>query len=347
MSNMYIQSINHFRAIAIFFVVFGHSFIISDYSPDTFSSKVFYNLAAGGTTFFVFISGFLFHHLFRNRFDYPDFMIKKTKHVLIPFLILSLIPVLVLYVNYLASGHPERILNYSLIRHFLIGVGGFFMGYWYIPFIMIVFLLSPLFRQLLKLPVHFQVIITVLCLAVSVFLHRGTNAQLYSVIQNVVYFIPVYMLGMIVSEKRETILNGLKRTEIIFLLIAILIATVQVFSGNQGNYRKEPFIYAGIDLMILQKIFFCFFLVIWLNRFETYKERLFELIASNSFGIFFIHGIIIWLIRAVKKQHQFSFEHNSFFIYVMLATAILFASLFVTVSIKKILPRHGKFLVGN
>lgn len=347
MANMYIQSINHFRAIAIFFVVFGHSFIISDYTPDTFTTKIYYNLATGGTTFFVFISGFLFHHLSGFPFNYRDFMFKKVKHVLVPFLLLSLIPLLVLFSNYVAHDQIQKILTFSLIRYYLIGIGGFFMGYWYIPFIMIVFLMSPLFIKFLKLPIRIQILITLLLLVGSVLLHRGTNRELYSVLQNVVYFIPVYTLGMVVSQKRDYLYTAFRGKDFLFFILAVGFALFQAFSATQGNFRKDPFVFGGIDLMILQKILLSLFFVLWLNRFERVKDKWIDRFAIHSFGIFFIQGIIIWIIKLIKDHYHVSFEHNSFLIYLVVGSGILTTSLIVTVIIKKLLPVHGKYLVGT
>jgi len=42
-----------------------------------------------GTALFVFISGFLFHHIFYSRFNYRAFISRKIKDVLVPYLVLS------------------------------------------------------------------------------------------------------------------------------------------------------------------------------------------------------------------------------------------------------------------
>ena len=88
---MRFASFDCFRGIAILFIVTGHSF--GPWYIDHFGEKVLANLIAGGTTLFVFISGFFFHHIFYESFNLKEFLVKKAKNVFIPYLILTLIGV--------------------------------------------------------------------------------------------------------------------------------------------------------------------------------------------------------------------------------------------------------------
>ena len=82
---MFINSINHFRAIAILIIVSGHTYHISDLKFDSFFENVIGNLITGGTINFVFISGFLFYSIFYNRFKYSQFIKSKIKRILLPY----------------------------------------------------------------------------------------------------------------------------------------------------------------------------------------------------------------------------------------------------------------------
>ena len=93
---MYLNSLNYFRGISIIFIVFGHCLYLVDYNYNSILGYTIQNLTQGGTSFFVFISGFLFHHIFYKKFELKRFMIKKTKYVLVPYLILSSIPIVFL-----------------------------------------------------------------------------------------------------------------------------------------------------------------------------------------------------------------------------------------------------------
>ena len=86
---MYVNSINYFRGISVIFIVFGHSLGLADFTYDSIAGNTLFNITKGGTSFFVFISGFLFHHIFYEKFKFKGFIIKKIKYVLLPYLILS------------------------------------------------------------------------------------------------------------------------------------------------------------------------------------------------------------------------------------------------------------------
>ena len=238
-------------------------------------------------------------------------------------------------------------LSFQLFSVYLTGVGNGFVGYWYIPFIMIVFVMSPIFIRFIKLKLQTQIIITLLLLIYSVFIHRGTLVNVFAVFQNVFFFIPVYLFGIMCSEKKDVIYTKLKGKEFYLLSFVLALAIFQASLGKLGTYHKDPFVYGGIDLMIIQKILLCLFFMIWLNRFENQKFRLLEIISANSFGIFFTHGIIIAFFLKIKEKLNFTFTSNSFIMYCLIATIIFSISLIVTLSIKKIFPKTSRYLIGS
>lgn len=78
--NKYLSHLNYFRGIAIVFIVVGHCYILRFIYFDENTSFIFQiikNIATGGTTFFVFISGYLLHHIYSGKFDYENFCSQK------------------------------------------------------------------------------------------------------------------------------------------------------------------------------------------------------------------------------------------------------------------------------
>ncbi len=353
---MYLNSLNYFRGISIILIVFGHCLGLADFSYDSVLGNTIHNLTLGGTSFFVFISGFLFHHIFYPKFQFKRFLIKKTKYVLFPYLILSTLPIAYLLLRICIAcisssssitNRYNELFSFPIFRHYLTGVDKSFIGYWYIPFIIIIFLLSPLFVRFIKLNFKTQILITILLLICSIFMHRGMDLNAFSVFQNVLFFTPIYLFGIISSEKKDVIYSKLKGNEFYILIIAFTLALFQAYIGELGNYHKSPFIYSGMDLMIIQKILLCLFFMVFLNRFENYKLRFFEIIASNSFGIFFIHGIVITVISLIKEKLDFSFTPNSFIIYFIVASIVFLLSLIVTFIVKRIFPKYSRYLIGS
>jgi surface polysaccharide O-acyltransferase-like enzyme len=352
---MYINSINYFRGIAIMLIVFGHSSEIANFSYSSILGNTIFNLTVGGTSLFVFISGFLFHHIFYQNFEFKRFIIKKNKNVLSPYLILSTIPILYLLLKVSINGllslnasfpFYEKLSSFPILRHYLIGMPSF-LGYWYIPFIMIVFAISPIFIMFIKLNMKTKILIVFFMLICSVFMHRGVEENIFSVFQNVIYFTPVYLLGMILSEKKDIVYSKFIGKDYYLLIFGFSLALLQVFIGKIGNYHKEPFFFNWFDLMIIQKIILCLFFMIFLHRFENSKNKLLDIIAENSFGIFFLHGIFIRIIFEIKEILDFSFPSNLFAIYLLIALLVFSLSLITTVFIKRIFPNYSRYLVGS
>ncbi len=355
---MFINSINYFRAISILFIVAGHCIYIADFSFDTVFRNALFSFINGGTSFFVFISGFLFHHIFYKNFNFKKFYKKKLKNVFLPYLFMSIIPILFYVIiqepdkkdplSYLLP-HGEGLLQQYIVPILkYLATGAHITAYWYIPFIMIVFLMSPLHVKFIEVHIKKQVLITLLLLIVAMLIHRNdTGRPAIFVFQSVFYFMPVYLFGIICSEKKEFIYAKFSNYKYHILTIGILLVILQTALGSVGNNYKNPFVYQGIDLMIVHKMVFSVFFMLWLHNFESKKNKFLTLIASCSFGIYFIHGIFIILVGKVKEMFNFSFSDNSFITYFLVSLGIFFLSLFSTMVIKKIFPKHSRYLIGS
>ena len=222
---MFLRYIHKFRGIAILFVVAGHCYGLSSWHIDTFAEKAFVTLISGGSVLFVFISGFLFHHVFFKKFHFRTFMTKKIQNVLTPYLLLSIAPIIYLvffkgagmvpYSDYLFL-HEDGI-YYQYLRPIILYLwsGSFMTAYWYIPFIMIMFLMSPLFVAFIKLNPTTRILSFFIMLMIAVFIHRPVG-NLYP-LQSVVYFSPVYAYGILASIHWDAIYRYLKGKELYML----------------------------------------------------------------------------------------------------------------------------------
>ena len=355
---MYLNSLNYFRAIAIIFIVAGHCLGIADFAFNTIAGKTVYNLITGGTTLFVFISGFLFHHVFSKRYDFKKFYVKKIKYILLPYVLLALVPILLSVfgkhysgadlTNYYAprSGAWYDLYLIPILKHY--ATGSMFIAYWYIPFVMIVFAFAPLHMRFIQLKTKTQVLLVFVLLIIAMLMHRPllyTNT--IAVFQAVLYFTPVYLLGIICSLKKERIYDKFKSKEIYFLTTVIGLAILQVIVGEDGTYMKLPLEYNGIDIMIFQKLLLSLFFMIWLHRFETKKITVLALIASSSFGIFFIHCLLIIAFIKIKSYFGFSFPPNNPLIYIAAITCITLISFLIVKVIQKIAPKHSRYIIGS
>ncbi len=155
----FLNSINYFRGIAIIVIVSAHSYGIANwnvYRDPTVFEQFFYALNLNGSVFFIFISGFLYNHIFYPKFDYKKFTIKKAKYVLIPYLACSIIPVLhAIFVDSTGSFLPESLKDKPFLAAlWFLATGRAVYAYWYVPMIMLVFAMSPIINALISLNIY-------------------------------------------------------------------------------------------------------------------------------------------------------------------------------------------------
>ena len=348
---MRLVAFDYFRGVAILFIVAGHSF--GPWTIDRFGEKVLANLITGGTALFVFISGFFFHYIFYEKFYYKEFLEKKAKNVFLPYSILSIIGIVYYmysldplpYADKLGIDKHGSWINYFEIGAIYLWTGRIATAYWYIPFILIIFTLSPLFIRYIKLSTVYRNYTFLILLFAAMFIHRpaGNLSPLHSVL----YFMPIYMLGIICSIHRDTVIDCIKGKSMIIGLVVLFLSVTQVlfFEGHGNFHKNEIFSYGGIDIMIIQKIAMCFFFLSILQKYENSNIPVLKLLASSSFAIFFIHP---WILEIFSKTGVISFlnflpEMGTFLITVPL---VLISSLLVAYITKLVLKKNSRYVVG-
>lgn len=335
----YLNSINYFRGIAIVLIVAGHCYAIAGWQIDTFGERVIANLITGGTALFVFISGFLFHHIFAQKFSYRAFITRKVKDVLVPYLMLS-IPYVVYVVFYRGYGYHSGYAEGNLEAVvFYLATGRMLFAYWYIPFIMLTFALSPLHARFVRS--RHQGGIILLLLGVSMLLHRPVDD--INVMQSVVYFAPVYLFGIWASINRDLVFRVFAGREALLMMAVVALALLQAaLYGGYGNFHKPPFAYAGLDVLLLQKLVLCLFFMVLLQRLETRPVPVLALLAKSSFPIFFIHPFVIELILTWQAR-QPVWIPMGFPVAVLLVTLL---SMVIAGLTRKLLPKHSRRIIG-
>ncbi len=343
----YLRSFEYFRATAITAIVIGHCYGISGWVIDTFGERLLANMISGGTHLFVFISGFLFHHVFFPRFQFRDFIWKKIKNVYAPFLFLSLFGIA--HSLLIRGPFPEYYFGPGptafdrLIRPALLYLchGGFF-AYWYIPFIMCIFLLSPFFLRYIRAGLPARLAIFVILLCVSLFLGRPPDNL--NTLHSVVFFVPVYLFGILCSMEQQWLYARLSPHSWSILAAAIALAAVQaLFFLSSGDIQKPPFVLAGIDINLLQKLALSLFLMLFLHRYEDVEVPLLKTLAASSFAIYFLHGWFIWAISLLQSRyHQFYGAH----LLLLLTPLVMVASYCLARLIRWAFPGHSRLLIG-
>ncbi|MCF6203566.1 MAG: acyltransferase [Methylococcaceae bacterium] len=348
---MRINAFDYYRAIAILFIVSGHSF--NPATVTTFSEKVLANLITGGTSLFVFISGFFFHYIFFQKFNYRSFLLKKIKIVFLPYLLLSTLGFLLLafyfnqlpYSDLFIKGKPTDWQQYLQLYFQYLWSGRLFIAYWYIPFIMIMFALSPIFMWLIKLPRSVQLMIILVFFCVS----SITLRPLYNLspIHSAINFLPVYMMGIVVSINREKVLQFLRGKSFFLGVIVLILAILQVVVYDIiGSFHKESIVeFEKIDIMIWQKLVMCLFFVSVLDKLENKQIPFLKYIAEASFAIFFIHPWVFFFYGYYAIYQPLSFLSSPMST-VFNAVSAVIISLIVAKFIKLIFGRNSRSIIG-
>src|SRR6478609_5971512 len=89
-SKRFLHYIHFFRGLAILFIVGLHACISLTWEGAPLQKKFALVLFNNGTVLFVFISGYLFYHLSKDRFDYKEYLKKKFLYVILPYLFVSI-----------------------------------------------------------------------------------------------------------------------------------------------------------------------------------------------------------------------------------------------------------------
>ena len=297
---VFFNYINVLRGVAMIIIVSCHCF--SPIIANENIRKIFLEFFSGGTTLFVFIAGFLFEYLTRNKFNYKNFLKKKFINVIMPYIITSTVGISLLYLhiyNRVAYDDFSPVVKYFA----LITTGNIYNEpLWFIGMITIFFIVSPLLRRINK---NNATIILIVSIIISLFVSRnyvieGTGFHLWW--QTMAYrgilfihFLSAWVLGMYFSlfnEKTDKI--QIKYIALIYLIVSSL---------DIGCYFKFGFWNPSITKLPLA--------ILLLVIFKKYDKELIskkrinnalDIVAKYSFGIFFIHQYLIDLFDLIIKK---------------------------------------------
>lgn len=348
---MRLHAFDYFRGIAILFIVAGHS--VWTWNVEFFYEKIIVNLISNATVFFVFISGFFFHYVFYKNFTFIHFMKKKLKNVFLPYFILTLCGMIYYavssepfpFLTYLYLGGFKYWYDYIPVTFLYLGTGRIMHAYWYIPFIMLIFIASPIFIWHIRRTLITQLSIISVLLLISVVVHRPYENL--SPIHAVIYFLPVYMLGMTCAIKKDNVLKLIENKALALGGIVLLLAIIQVsfYDNYAGFYKKEILSYSNIDLNLLQKIIASFFFLSFLYKYENCELHWLKYLANSSFAIYFIHPWVIWFLGKSLVIYHLKFLPG-FIVFLITASLGLSLSLLIAIALKKIFRGYSKMIIG-
>ena len=334
----FLPSLEAFRAIAIVCVVAGHSISSTGWVIDSTAEKFIANIILGGTNLFVFISGYLFHHVFKDRYTFKGFMQQKAQRVLLPYVFLSVLPILMAVKNDHPTGLPGALTAY--LGH--LTKGDIWICYWYVPFVMAMFALSPIHRWFATLPAKVQVTAVGTMLGIASITQRPINN--IGIPQLLIYFTPVYLAGVSAAVHRQHLMAILSRHHVKLLIGAVGLAIAQAtLATNTGSYHRAFGSIGNIDLQLIQKILMCGWLLYALQWFDRHESKVIGLLAASSFAVFFLHPYVLDIWLRTWKLHAFLRGGAA----LPIAVAIIHGvSILCALGIRKIAGKRSRYLIG-
>jgi len=300
---MFLSPIHSFRAIAILFIVAGHVIWAFSWHQHPHVRDFLADFFENGTVLFVFVSGFLFQHL-SARFDYRDFLSKKFRNVVLPYLIISTPAVLYALHGHPASTYPQLDHTSSLYQAlWLYSKGGAHINYplWFIPMITIYFLLAPAFMIFVRHPRLYWLLL--LMIPTSLVAHRPSfpNLDLFHLC---VYYLSAYVTGMCCSQFRARLEPPLNKSAPLLAVVYVLAFAAHFhWSRFHGNYEVSHIFSMEkgfVDWMFALKLILCFALWGTMLRLDRQVAPHLRFLADTSFAIFFVHMYFIFSIHVAE-----------------------------------------------
>lgn len=329
---MFLGYIHSFRALAIFFIVAGHSIDAMSWSSSFDFSRLLRIFMSNGSVLFVFIAGYLFQHL-SVKYSPKKYYLTKIKNVIVPYLLVS-IPAILIFVFVLErervwAGFYELPQWQQIISFYL--TGRHLAPLWFIPMITLFFIASPLlvyFDKREKIYYLLPIFVVISCL-----ISRGYPHESF------IHFFSVYLFGMWASRYKERLnpLLGEKLFLSVAFLSIILLAMFEYFfmSGTMTwvNY--------------LQKMVACFFYLGLFIYFGELNKPLINRIADTSFGIFFIHSYILTSMKIAYEKTVGTLPQGNVLLYGVITLLVLFICYYLILLVKKLFGHNSRYLVGS
>ena len=336
----FLGHLHAFRALAIVFMVAGHALDAFAWREHPFQGAAIRVFAGNGSTLFVFIAGYLFQHL-SARFRLQDYWRSKLRHVVLPYLLVSL-PALVFTlggierdgaVDALHDGPVWEHLGYHLLT------GSHLAPLWFVPMICLFYLAAPVLLALDRRPRLY--LLWPLLLLLTLWVGRGLPPQSF------VHFLSFYTAGMVCSHYRQAIDPWLVRPGIWggLLVLALLLGLVQL--GVIPVTTSGEFPFRAYSWNALQKLALCLAVLGALRGAGARTDRAWigEL-ADLSFGIFFIHSYLISATKLTYTHGAGDLPEGQLLQWCLLSLGVLWLCTQLLRFIKRLAGPRSRWLVG-
>ncbi|KFA57997.1 hypothetical protein A9G48_04450 [Gilliamella sp. wkB18] len=346
-----IHSIHVLRGVAIIMIVFSHCLGVFKNTHLIANSYLFSFLnlfAFNFTTFFVLIAGFLFQHL-TYKFDTKTYYLSKFKTVVCPYISVSIFCFIFFHYQNLSNLPSLSFTEPSIISKVVIMMltGTQLLPLWFIPMIIIVYAMGPIFLYWSKKSLIIAGMISMFWVVIF------TKPDFTKPLLNLLHYGPVYLTGMMIRQNYETIIRAVKNNLFLIILFFNLCFFVPFIGRYVDNLGVEK-----LYLDTLQKIILFILALYFLdglngktNDGKAYKFL--SYMANISFPIYFIHEIIVFQLEKLlfdTPMGNITLTTNGLLASlgaIILLILTLIISVIIANIIKSIFKDKAKYLIGS
>ncbi|GAA4297666.1 acyltransferase family protein [Aestuariibaculum suncheonense] len=349
----FLSYVHSFRGLAILIIVFGHAVaaaaigakgVFDESYPLVMISEVFYH---DSTIYFAIISGLLFASVLKSK-GFKRFYGSKFKYVLLPYFFLTLIFTLIKIKFKSHDGFLDNFGFYlsAALKNLIYGKANFVM--WYIPVLLFLYLVTPVLNWL-QYRNRFTKVLFLIIVLMPLVVSRVQMAHEYILkIETMLYFTGAYVFGMWLGAALDEKLTALKKYKYIVFSIAFL-STVGLFYlyVNKLDYLGK--VSLKESLFYVQKLCFTVLILFFFKKYEHKQVRWLDLVARDSFAIYFLHGFILFTSLPLFKsmlQIEAIEPLNIISGTILLLFYSVSLSLFTVFISKKVFKQYSRYLVG-
>lgn len=273
-----------------------------------------------GVDIFFFVSAY---SLAKNEIDnYSNFIIKRFKKIYLKFIIFGVIAFFFNKWSFL------KLLKIIFGIEFLTKGGGSFL--WFIPAIMIIYILLPLYKKLdnkYKIITPIITIITYLILVITLSINDKTTLLIF------INRIPIILLGYYFSKLK--IFEKLQKNNLLYYCVALCL-TIFGLLFNYYLYMNHFYLSYFQDIFYVLSIPLIIGVILLLDKIKV--NKLFNYLGSITLEIYAIQMIFgYYLTGKLVKIINNSFLTNIISIVIVILIASLFNLIFNQKNIKKLL----------
>lgn len=332
------HDVHLFRGVAMILIVLLHSVPSFNWSEQPLTEAVLNALLNQSSMFFFFISGYLFYHL-SPKFEYSTYLRRKAATILVPYLVVSVPALLVSLFIIPQVGMWDWFYELPVWQQTILFLltGKHLAPLWFVPTIILFYIAAPLFVRWGASRNSYWLLPPLLLLAALIGPDGPTGP-----LQKAAYLLPAYASGIFISRYRAEVAAATRRY-LHFIAMALCILVLLLIAEVEGP----------LDLLILFKLISCPVILLALKKFGTHAPSWASVVASLSFGIYFVHGYVISGFRLLYTlTGGQSWEGNSNLFDPSLmglgihAAVVLMVSSAIVLMIKKVFRQRSRQIVG-